>query len=228
MSASARHRPPAGNLVHEDLPLSTRVLRDELRPEVRRVLVDSPTELARMHRVHALVHARIHRSHRTAPGAAPDLRPAWRRGGDQPRAGCARAVEVRRLHRDPADRGDDHGGREHRRLCRPSQSRGDDLPHQPGGGGHHRAPAARAQPRRHHPHRLHRHGGRGSSPGAAGRAAGGAGHRPVADAYRQHLAAGADRDDAQAHAREPGAPAVRAVPAMPGTGLRAHARDGEP
>jgi ribonuclease G len=38
----------AGNLVHEDLPLSTRVLRDELREEVRRVLVDSPTEFARM------------------------------------------------------------------------------------------------------------------------------------------------------------------------------------
>jgi ribonuclease G len=39
---------PTGNLVHEDLPLSTRVLRDELRPEVRRVLVDSAAELARM------------------------------------------------------------------------------------------------------------------------------------------------------------------------------------
>jgi ribonuclease G len=39
---------PAGNLVHEDLPLSTRVLRDELREGVRRVLVDSPTEFARM------------------------------------------------------------------------------------------------------------------------------------------------------------------------------------
>jgi ribonuclease G len=38
----------AGNLVHEDLPLSTRVLRDELRTEVRRVLVDSPEEYARM------------------------------------------------------------------------------------------------------------------------------------------------------------------------------------
>jgi ribonuclease G len=38
----------AGNLVHEDLPLSTRVLRDELKPEVRRVLVDSPTEFTRM------------------------------------------------------------------------------------------------------------------------------------------------------------------------------------
>jgi ribonuclease G len=39
---------PAGNLVHEDLPLSTRVLRDELRTEVRRVLVDSEAEFARM------------------------------------------------------------------------------------------------------------------------------------------------------------------------------------
>jgi ribonuclease G len=38
----------AGNLVHEDLPLSTRVLRDELREEVRRVLVDSPAEFERM------------------------------------------------------------------------------------------------------------------------------------------------------------------------------------
>src|SRR5688572_15517110 len=39
---------PAGTLVHEDLPLSTRVLRDELREEVRRVLVDSPQEFERM------------------------------------------------------------------------------------------------------------------------------------------------------------------------------------
>ncbi len=38
----------AGNLVHEDLPLTTRVLRDELRPEVRRVLVDAPAEFERM------------------------------------------------------------------------------------------------------------------------------------------------------------------------------------
>ena len=38
----------AGSLVHEDLPLSVRVLRDELKPEVRRVLVDSPAEFARM------------------------------------------------------------------------------------------------------------------------------------------------------------------------------------
>src|SRR6185369_14890577 len=35
---------PAGQLVHEDLPLTLRVLRDELREHVRRVLVDSPAE----------------------------------------------------------------------------------------------------------------------------------------------------------------------------------------
>jgi ribonuclease G len=39
---------PSGKLVHEDLPLSVRVLRDELRESVRRVLVDSPVEFARM------------------------------------------------------------------------------------------------------------------------------------------------------------------------------------
>jgi ribonuclease G len=38
----------AGALVHEDLPLSTRVLRDELGLKVRRVLVDSPAEYQRM------------------------------------------------------------------------------------------------------------------------------------------------------------------------------------
>ncbi len=39
---------PAGHMVHEDLPLTVRVLRDELREGVRRVLVDSPVEFTRM------------------------------------------------------------------------------------------------------------------------------------------------------------------------------------
>ena len=39
---------PAGSVVHEDLPLSLRVLRDELSRGVTRVLVDSPREHARM------------------------------------------------------------------------------------------------------------------------------------------------------------------------------------
>jgi ribonuclease G len=40
---------PPGTVVHEDLPLSLRVLRDELARGVSRVLVDSPREHARMH-----------------------------------------------------------------------------------------------------------------------------------------------------------------------------------
>ncbi len=44
---SAQHASP-GSVVHEDLPLSLRVLRDELARGVSRVLVDSPSEHARM------------------------------------------------------------------------------------------------------------------------------------------------------------------------------------
>ncbi|HTV49984.1 MAG TPA: ribonuclease G [Steroidobacteraceae bacterium] len=39
---------PAGSIVHEDLPLSLRVLRDELARGAARVLVDDPAEHARM------------------------------------------------------------------------------------------------------------------------------------------------------------------------------------
>jgi ribonuclease G len=43
-----RSRPPAGSLVHEELPLSLRMLRDEMNPDVARVLVDSKLEFERM------------------------------------------------------------------------------------------------------------------------------------------------------------------------------------
>ena len=43
-----RSRLPAGSLVHEELPLSLRMLRDEMTPDVGRVLVDSPAEFERM------------------------------------------------------------------------------------------------------------------------------------------------------------------------------------
>jgi ribonuclease G len=39
---------PPGTLVHGEPPLSVRILREELVPDVRRVMVDSPTEYARM------------------------------------------------------------------------------------------------------------------------------------------------------------------------------------
>jgi ribonuclease G len=41
-------RVPSSSLVHADLPLGARMLRDELGPDVRRVLVDAPEEYARL------------------------------------------------------------------------------------------------------------------------------------------------------------------------------------
>jgi len=41
-------RVPPGTLVHEEPPLSVRILREELAPDVRRVMVDSAAEYARM------------------------------------------------------------------------------------------------------------------------------------------------------------------------------------
>jgi ribonuclease G len=38
----------SASLVHEDLPLSSRMLRDELGPDMRRVLVDAPAEYTRL------------------------------------------------------------------------------------------------------------------------------------------------------------------------------------
>jgi len=54
---------PAGAVVHEDLPLSLRVLRDELSRGVSRVLVDSPSEHAAMLEFAAAF----------VPGAAPAI-----------------------------------------------------------------------------------------------------------------------------------------------------------
>ena len=149
----------AGALVHEDLPLWTRVLRDELSSRVRRVLVDSPLEFARMREfARAFMPEYVDRIElHSGPRPIFDLH-----GVEDEIAQGARAegaVEVRRLPRDPADRSDDHRRREHRRLRRLSQPRRDDLPHQSRSGRSHCAAAARAQSRRHHHHRLHRHAG---------------------------------------------------------------------
>ncbi len=54
---------PPGTVVHEDLPLSLRILRDELTRGVSRVLVDSPREQRRMQEFSATF----------MPGAAPPV-----------------------------------------------------------------------------------------------------------------------------------------------------------
>ena len=74
--------PQPGNLVHADLPLHLRVLRDLLRPEVDRVLIDQPSAHREMQEFAEHVHARRAAAHRAVRRGAPGVRAAPRRGGD--------------------------------------------------------------------------------------------------------------------------------------------------
>ena len=160
------------------------------RGELRRTCASSPRRSCR-HIGHAS--RALHRQ-------PADLRPARRRGRDPALARPQGGIEVRRVPDHRPDRGADDHRRQHRRLCRASQSRGDDLPYQPRGRGRDRAPAAAAQPRRHHHHRLHRHAGGGAPPAGAAGAREGARQGPRQDARIGGLAARPRRDDAQTHA----------------------------
>ena len=153
-----RSAPPAA-IVHEDLPLALRVLRDELA-RGERTRAGRFTAGACAHaRVRRRVHGRTPRraSSCMAGRGRSSICTASRRRS--PRARSQGAAQVGRPPGDRPDRGDGDDRRQHGRLRRPSQSRGDHLPHQPRGGGRDRAPTAAAQSRRHHHHRLHRHEG---------------------------------------------------------------------
>ena len=80
---------PAGNLVHEDLPLPLRVLRDELVARGVGACWSTPASSShacrRSPRAFMPEFADRIELH---GGAAPDLRPARRRGGDRPGAGA--------------------------------------------------------------------------------------------------------------------------------------------
>ncbi len=204
-------RVEAGTIVHADLPLALRVLRDELVPEVTRVLVDSPTELVGMQEF--------------ARTFLPDSPvPIELYSGQRPLFDLHGVEEelVRALDRKVSLKSGGHLiidqteamttiDVNHRWLCRAPKSRGNDLSHQPGSGGRDRPTAAAAQFGRHHHHRFHRHGRRRApSSGAAGAGAG-ADRGSCADPYRESLASRAGGDDPQAHPREPRAPAVQGL-----------------
>jgi ribonuclease G len=191
-----------GSIVHEDLPLSLRVLRDELGRGVGRVLIDSPGEHARMQEFAATF----------MPGAVPLIelysgaRPILDLNGIEEE--IARALE-RKVPLKSG--GHDHHRREHRCLCRSPQPRGNHPAHQPRGGGRHRAPTAAAQSRWHHHHRLHRYARRVAPAGRARGARACARRRPGPVPHRVAFAARARGNDPQAHPRESRASAVPAL-----------------
>jgi ribonuclease G len=157
-------RTQPGNLVHADLPLHLRVLRDLLRPDVDGCLIDQPS-----------AHPRDAGIRRTfMPDALPRLelyaegRPVFElhhvEEEIQKGLGPQGVAEIGRLRDHRSDRGDDHRRCQHGRLRRPSQSRGNHFSHQPRSGRDHRQATAPAQSGRHHHHRFHRHGRGGASP----------------------------------------------------------------
>ena len=157
-------RTQPGQLVHADLPLHLRILRDLLRPDVDRVLIDQPSAYREMQEFAGTF----------MPDVLPRIelyaagRPVFElhhveeeiQRGPRPQG----LAQIGRLPDHRSNRGDDDDRRQHGRLRRSPQLGGDDFSHQFGGGGDHRAAAAPAQSRRHHHHRLHRHGGARASP----------------------------------------------------------------
>jgi hypothetical protein len=211
-------RLPPLSLLHQDLNLLQRVLRDlvgEHHPVIR---IDSREQFDALLAFGREFMPGGSRQAAALQGRAADFRPVFHRRGDRPGAGPAGRSQVGRLPDHRPDRGADHRGRQHRRLCRCAQFRRHHLQDQPGGCACHRAPAAPAQPGRHHHCRFHRHGARRPSRGRAGRVPQATRARPRQDHGGRLFAAGPGGNDAQAHARIAGPHAVRALRGLPGAG----------
>ena len=103
-----------GNLVHADLPLHLKVLRDMLRHDVDRVLIDQPSAHREMREFAATFMPEMRAADRALRRRTADIRTASRRGGDPESAGPEGVVEVRRIPDHRSDRGDDHDRRQHR------------------------------------------------------------------------------------------------------------------
>ena len=146
-------------------------------------------ELPEARRLRRALHAAGARPARALHRRAAAVRPVQRRAGDREGAVAPRRPEVGRHPGHRPDRGDDHHRRQHRRLRRQPQLRRHGVQDQPRGGAGDRAPAAAAQPRRHHHRRLHRHGQRRAPRRGAGGVHARAGARPHAhDGERLHRA----------------------------------------
>ena len=74
-------------LVHEDLPLALRALRDLINPEVEKVRIDSRSTWERRSSFTTKYIPGSAQRDRVLPGRAPDLRPVRRRGRDPEGAG---------------------------------------------------------------------------------------------------------------------------------------------
>ena len=150
-------------LLYQDLSLAQRVLRDMASAGTVRVVIDSRENFQKLAAFAESYMPKVRAKHRALHRRAAAVRPVQRRDRDRARAVAPRRAQVGRHAGHRPDRGDDHHRRQHRRLRRQPQLRRHRVQDQPRGGAGDRAPAAPAQPRRHHHRRLHRHGDRRST-----------------------------------------------------------------
>ncbi len=197
-------RAQSGELVYEDLPLPTRILRDELARGVDRVLVDNATSHARM----------LEFAAGFMPGSTTSIdlytgqRPIFDLHGVEEEIGKAleRSVNLKSGGHLVIDQTESMttidvntgGFVGHRNLedtiFRTNLEAAVAIARQ----------LQTAQPGRHHHHRFHRHGGRRAPHPGAGSAAARAGGRSRADPHRQRLLARPGGNDPQENPRQPG------------------------
>jgi ribonuclease G len=173
-------RLPPASVLHQDLNLLQRVLRDLVVEGTQTIRIDSREQFEKLKAFAA----------EFMPATVQKLQ---HYGGERPifdlfnideeiAKALGRRVDLKSggyLIRP--DRGADHGGRQHRRLRRRAQLRRHHLQDQPGGLTSHRAPTQAAQPGRHRNRRLHRHDPGKPSRRGAGRIPEAAGARPHQD-----------------------------------------------
>ena len=212
-------------LLYSELSLPLRVIRDMANSKTRRIVVDDPKIYDEMKdflsRFVAEPKPRLEHYQGPLPifdhfGIESRIddnlgKKVWLKSGgyliDRPERGA---------HRDR---------RQHRALRRQARPRGDRPQDEPRGREGGRLPAPLPQHRRADHHRPDRHGERGEPREGLSRAPGGAASGQGEDEHPQDLRARPGRDDAQAHAREPRAAALRALQLLRRARLRALARE---
>ena len=127
-------------LLHEDLPLGMRVLRDLHRSKVEKIRVDSRETYSRLLKFAKEFVPETVPLDRALFRRTSTVRPIRCRGGNSTRPGAQGRAQIGRLHDLRSDRGDDDGGRQYRCLRRRPQSRRNHLQDQPGGGAGHCPP----------------------------------------------------------------------------------------
>jgi ribonuclease G len=144
---------PAPALLHEDLDIVLRAVRDLFTSDVAEVTVDRAHDHARIVEfIDGVLQPKLQIAHPPARRRDSDLRSLRHRepGAARPRA--PRLAQVGRLSRVRSDRGADRDRREHRPIRRKAYPRGDRPQDQPRGGSCGDRPAPPAQHRGHHHH----------------------------------------------------------------------------